>query len=219
MKRPYFRLGAIGMILVAITAPIYFAIYFLAQMHIIPFGVFTPFFGMVAVTAIVLYMGFIFAGIGFFGYYRTFGLVWGLVGFLFPILFGWVLFLVEVKHIITFWVPWIPSIWIPWPPFALIEELLYWILKDAFLVFAPIIWSISIFQVAQYTGKESRTLVAGALLLATGLVYLPLIIIEAYYSLFPIEIYYLVFGTGTALLCLAGLLNCVVFLSAQVTKW
>ncbi|MFX1300825.1 MAG: hypothetical protein ACFFDE_07770, partial [Promethearchaeota archaeon] len=109
MNAPYFRFGAIGMILIAIVAPIHFAIYFLGWMYILPTGPFAPYFLLLLITAIMLYVGFILAALGFFGYYTTYNQRWGLVGLLTPILFGWALIVVEVDYFIAFWTS-LPSI-------------------------------------------------------------------------------------------------------------
>ncbi len=89
MNALYFRFGAIGMILIAIMAPIHFTIYFLGWMYILPTGPFAPYFLLLLIKAIMLYVGFILAALGFFGYYTTYNHRWGLVGLLIPILFGW----------------------------------------------------------------------------------------------------------------------------------
>ncbi len=210
MKFTYFHMGAIGMILIAVLVPIHFTIYFLGWMYLIPTGPFAPYFVMLLVTAIVLYIGFILAGIGFFGYYKTYGSIWGLVGFLMPVLFGWMLIIVEVDYFIRF----CTFIIIP-PLFPLLEELLYWLLKDTFLALTPILWSLAILRLASRTGNKRRTQIAGALLLAAGLAYLPQIILDVYGT--DLVSYLIVISIGTALLCLAGLLNSVMFLRENVS--
>lgn len=214
MNIPYFRIGTIGMILIAIMAPIHWAIHILGWMYILPTGFFAPIFLLLLITAIVLYVGFLIAGIGFFGYYRAYKLTWGLVGFLIPILFGWALIIVEVDYFIAFWTS-LPSIPPLFYPIILSNELVFWVLKDTVLAFTPILWSIAVFLVASHTDNKRRTQIAGALLLAAGLAYLPQIILDVYGAdLMP---YLIVISIGTALLCLACLLNSVIFLTENVT--
>jgi hypothetical protein len=215
MNAPYFRLGAIGMILIAIMAPIHFAIYFFGWMYILPTGPFAPYFLLLLITAIVLYVGFILAGIGFFGYYRVYNLTWGIVGFLIPILFGWALIIVEVDYFIAFWtsLPFIPPLFYP---IIISNELVFWVLKDTVLAFTPILWSITVFQVASHTDNKRRTQIAGVLLLASGIAYLPQIYLDLVGgTLIP---YVIVISTGTALLCLAALVNSLVFFSEKSPK-
>jgi hypothetical protein len=212
MKLTYFRIGAIGMILIAILTPIHFIVYFLGWMYLLPTGPFALYFLMLLVTAIILFVGFIFAGIGFFGYYKSYGSIWGLAGFLIPLLFSWTLMLVEVYYFLEFWTFIITP---PWLPFPLTEDFLYWLLKDTFLALTPILWSLAVFQLAPHTGNKRRTQIAGVLLLVSGLAYLPQIILDVYgASLVP---YLLVISIGTAILCLASLLNSVIFLTETVT--
>lgn len=195
-------------------APIHWAIHILGWMYILPTGFFAPIFLLLLITAIVLYVGFLIAGIGFFGYYRAYKLTWGLVGFLIPILFGWALIIVEVDYFIAFWTS-LPSIPPLFYPIILSNELVFWVLKDTVLAFTPILWSIAVFLVASHTDNKRRTQIAGALLLAAGLAYLPQIILDVYGAdLMP---YLIVISIGTALLCLACLLNSVIFLTENVT--
>lgn len=195
-------------------APIHWAIHILGWMNILPTGFFAPIFLLLLITAIVLYVGFLIAGIGFFGYYRAYKLTWGLVGFLIPILFGWALIIVEVDYFIAFWTS-LPSIPPLFYPIILSNELVFWVLKDTVLAFTPILWSIAVFLLASHTDNKRRTQIAGALLLAAGLAYLPQIILDVYGAdLMP---YLIVISIGTALLCLACLLNSVIFLTENVT--
>ena len=215
MNTSYFRISAIGMILIAIMAPIHWAIHILGWMYIIPTGPFAPIFPLLLITAIGLYVGFILAGIGFFGYYRAYNLTWGLVGFLIPILFDWALIIVEVDYFIAFWTS-LPSIPPLFYPLIISNELVFWLLKDTVLAFTPILWSIVVFQVASHTDNKRRTQIAGVLLLVSGIAYLPQIYLDLVGG--TLISYFIVISTGTALLCLAALLNSLVFFSETSPK-
>jgi len=215
MNTSYFRIGAIGMILIAIMAPIHWAIHILGWMYILPTGPFALIFPLLLITAIGLYVGFILAGIGSFGYYRAYNLTWGLVGLLIPIIFSWALMLVEVDYFIAFWTS-LPSIPPLFYPIIISNELVFWVLKDTVIAFTPILWSIAVFLVASHTDNKRRTQIAGTLLLASGIAYLPQIYLDLVGgTLIP---YIIVISTGTVLLCLAALLNSFVFLSEKSPK-
>lgn len=216
MEQSYFRIGAVGMILVAITVPIYFAIWLSAWLGICPWPLMpfplSPFFALVGVVAIIMSVGFILGGVGFFGYYKMYNLRLGVGGFLVPILFSWTLFILEVDYLGL-----IPPFFLILPglPFGLTGELLYWVLKDAFLAFVPILWSITVFQVASHTGDRRRTLIGGVILLVSGLAYFPQIILDLYGP--STELLFLVILSGTTLLCVATVFNSIVFLKTQTS--
>ena len=212
MTQPYFRIGGIGMIMVAIIAPLYFTTWILSWMYLIPVGPFSLFFTMILIAAIALFVGFLLVGIGFYGYYKAYKTLWGLMGLLLPLLFGWTLFLLEAYYFIVF------NTFIilpPWLPFPLTEEFVYWLLKDTFLALTPIFWSITFLRVAHHTRNIRRTQLTGALLLASGLAYLPQIILDVYGA--PLTPYLIVLGTGTTLFCLAAILTSLAFFASQPT--
>ena len=212
MKPIYVRIGGIGMILLVIITPLYFALWILSWMLLIPMGFFSPFFLIILVVAIILFVGFLLAGIGFFGYYKAYNTLWGLVGFLLPLLFGWALFLLEAFYFVEFNTFIITPVW----PFFPFEEMVYWLFKDVFFALTPILWSIAILRVAPHTGNTRRIQLTGGFLLASGLAYVPQIILDIYGA--PLMPYFIVLSTGTILFCLAAILNSLAFLTTQSTK-
>jgi hypothetical protein len=224
MERPYFRMGAYGMLIIGNSIPLYFALDILWWLGLLPFtlgSITTAFwFGL----AISIYIGFLLAGIGFFGYYRIYGLTWGYTAALVLIVMGWMFLCSDVYQFVLnflnpvyltlmlFLIFVIPS-WLRYPPTAI---LFFFILKLAYLGFAPILSGVVVYKAVPFSDSRHLSLIAAVLLIGAGLAFLPIIILHLLG--FPLELQFLVIIAGTALLCIASVLTSMVFSRAQTSK-
>ncbi|MFX1566423.1 MAG: hypothetical protein ACFFCH_10575 [Promethearchaeota archaeon] len=223
MVHDYFRLGRIGMLVVAIIAPIYTTLYFMAWMGLLTLGPMVPLVLVLFALSIGLYIGFVVSGMGFLGFSKTMNLKWGQVGLLFPILFGWAFLSAEIYQVVLLYLnalyqtlrlylAWLLPSWLLSPIFA---EIFIWVLKFGFFVCFSFIWSWLLFQAESVTKQPRRTFLTAWLFLATGLTFVPLLLtgsILSFYIAIPI------FAAGGLLLCLSSILNGLIFRNFEDQK-
>jgi len=224
MVQDYSRLGGLGMMAVAILAPLYSILYALSSygfIPIVPLAV-LMFYVLIGVS-VGLWLGFVFAGIGFLAYYKTFGLQWGQFGFLFPLLFGWAFLATETYYIIMIhfnalyltlmlFLSWVLPSWLKSPDTAM---QFYWILKFSFLGSISLIWSGIVFQVNRVEGKLRYAFEAAWLLLLAAILFLSLIFVILFLGY---RVMIIPFVLGTLILCPGCILNRLILLNMQTNK-
>ena len=163
------------------------------------------FLALIGWVSVVMSVGLILGGCGFWGYYRGVGSVLGRVSFVIGLVFGWWW---GVESILVVWLVSVTAL----TPFLN----LMWIVGAGFVVVLFILWGAITVQMRAYTRSRSFSVFTAVLFLVAA-IFFPFQLVSLPMPGFPELVSFVLLGGGVFFL-LAGIANAAILWTMPSTK-
>ncbi len=202
MSRTMFIIGGVGTMLLSIFAFTYWMLYFLWYVGILPIPG-SAFWLMMTILALLVAIFGVLAGLGLLGYRKSYGSIFGLISFIFTMIFIWFIFISDVMTILPFTI----IIW----SLLLTLDALIWIIGYFLLGLIFLFWSITFITTAGKTNTKVLSIISAVFLMIAGILYMLTISVVWWSFVWPLDLWelFLVIQPGAIMLLIGGIITSV----------